>query len=163
MFILAWKEEMRQLFFVAGCCAALLWGMGTSASAARKHTELNETIGVLNLLIQQTRFHTIKCAEQVCDLATRDSSVALIVRRSSPRQYRRERLSYVLLATFHGPNFTTRLEMRYYDSQNLIMLIRNNRAFSIRAEGNPLYNTLRTWRDRSLATIKISGAGYLSG
>ena len=163
MFILAWKEEMRQLFFVAGCCAALLWGMGTSASAARKHTELNETIGVLNPLIQQTRFHTIKCAEQVCDLATRDSSVALIVRRSSPRQYRRERLSYVLLAAFHGPNFTTRLEMRYYDSQNLIMLIRNNRVFSIRAEGNPLYNTLRTWRDRSLATIKISGAGYLSG
>ena len=163
MFILAWKEEMRQLFFIAGCCAALLWGMGTSASAARKHTELNETIGVLDLLIQQTRFHTIKCAEQVCDLATRDSSVALIVKRSSPRQYRRERLSYVLLAAFHGPNFTTRLEMRYYDSQNLIMLIRNNRAFSIRAEGNPLYNTLRTWRDRSLATIKISGAGYLSG
>ena len=47
--------------------------------------------------------------------------------------------------------------------QDLIMLIRNNRAVPIRAKGNPLYNTLRIWRDRSLATIKVSGAGYLSG
>ncbi len=120
--------------------------LGSSvAHAEQVSLETSRAIGIMDFILRHTELSRVKCGEHVCDLAAKDSGVALVLSHSTMAQDKQEDLHYTLRINVSGALFKAGMVVRYMNDQNKEVVVMGKKTETIDHTYKTEHKILRGW------------------